>query len=196
MLSKLKDLYGRIFINQAKTPLPIPEARRKHLSIAKGITPLEPEDVGWVMSEIINESGHGHFDKQFLQPMTHDELRAKLFSTIDKGYFDSDGKRSHGAIYGKYVKGKIVGFMWIKQANQLEYEIVMMGVDREYRRRGIATEFMQMMLEKVIPATGQSRAQASLYMTSQHMMKLLRTAGFKKAKKQPEKQRVLLERFV
>ncbi|GAL11936.1 hypothetical protein JCM19233_2926 [Vibrio astriarenae] len=25
MLSKLKDLYGRIFINQAKTPLPIPE---------------------------------------------------------------------------------------------------------------------------------------------------------------------------
>ncbi|GAL11938.1 hypothetical protein JCM19233_2928 [Vibrio astriarenae] len=59
----------------------------------------------------------------------------------------------------------------------------MMGVDREYRRRGIATEFMQMMLEKVIPATGQSRAQASLYMTSQHMMKLLRTAGFKKSEK-------------
>ncbi|MGR5120404.1 GNAT family N-acetyltransferase [Vibrio astriarenae] len=196
MLSSLKDLYGRIFINHAKTPLPTPESRRKKAPIAKGITPLEPEDISWVVSEIINESGHGHFNKQFLLPVTHDNLRKQIFTTIDKGYFDLEGERINAAIFGKYINGKIVGFMWVQQTTQLEYEIAMMEVDRQYRRQGIATEFMSKVLEDIVPVTGKSVAKISLYTASQNMLTLVRNVGFKKAKNQPEKQRTLLVRTV
>lgn len=138
-------------------------------------------DVEFIFKAIVREAGRGHFNPDYLNPLTHKGLRLQISMTIGKKLCPTHrGTNEKSYLYICTIEERSVGFCWITKQED-GYELLMQAVSEEYRKRGIGKFISESVISKFPSRT---KFYARTYLESSVMLKILMSLGFQKTRDQ------------
>jgi hypothetical protein len=148
----------------------------------KGIHLATVHDVDFIFQSVLNGAKLGHFNPDFLLPMTHLGLKKQILDSIHTGYTPTTSGVVPSKFYVYKKDKKQVGFYWVIEDSKNVFELYMISVETSERKQGIGASLLSHAESKLVGFKLKSR----LYHPSKVMLAMLVKSGFKRDIKQGE----------
>ncbi|EJK2102336.1 hypothetical protein VCSRO184_0843 [Vibrio cholerae] len=138
------------------------------------------DDASFVFTQVIESSKNGHFNPILQMPEAQMGLRLQIGDSIEEGRcYVNPIEIRNSRILIKRVNGVPVGFSWITYGEDNQYEIYLLAVVDQYRKKGYGTEIL---LESIKNIPHGSTIYGRLYHVSKIMREIMNKNGFKEVK--------------
>ena len=137
-------------------------------------------DVNFIFQSVLSEAKVGHFNQDFLLPITHTGLNKQIIDSIQTGYSPTASGVVPSKFYVYKKNNKQVGFYWVIEDSKNIFELYMISVVSSERKQGIGASILTHVLEQLVGY----KVKARLYQPSKIMLAMLVKAGFKRDIKQ------------
>ncbi|NMM42798.1 GNAT family N-acetyltransferase [Pseudoalteromonas arctica] len=145
-----------------------------------GILLATEHDVDFIFQSVLNEAKVGHFNQDFLLPMTHTGLKKQIVDSIHTGYSPTASGVVPSKFYVYKKNNKQVGFYWVIEDSKNVFELYMISVVTSERKQGIGASLLSHAESEFIGF----KVKARLYHPSNIMLAMLVKSGFKRGVKQ------------
>ncbi len=182
MIDLIKKLFNR------NTPTPETIVTRPTVPKKQGIHKATLKENKFIFNQVLASAQHGHFNRQYTQPMTHPGLKHQIDLSITLGKCPTASSKHPGRIVERtsridvfFDSGTPVGFVWTVKNTNTEFEIYLLAVDTQARKTGIGSQLLN---HAICTIPSNNKIVARLYKASNVMMDMMIKLGFTKGKKQ------------
>lgn len=160
---------------QSGTPFPTDTASRPD-----GFQLASLLDAQFIFDSILAEASCGHFNSNYLHPISHRGLVHQIQSSITQRKCPTHRNPSSESTIYIFVNSNCpVGFSWVVETEKRgEKELYLLAVSASHRKKGICKSLVSETIFQYPPKT---KFIARLYQASQTMLRILISMGFKRA---------------
>jgi ribosomal protein S18 acetylase RimI-like enzyme len=147
------------------------------------------DDADFIFDSILQGARSGHFNEEYLH--SNQGLRIQIHNSISLGRCPTHrGGASTAFMYVYAEDSRTIGFSWVvKTQRRDEWELYMMAVARDCRRRGVGEKIV---CETIQRLPGNAKVLARVYRASDIMLRVLLKMGFKRSTVQRQRDAISL----